>query len=214
MPANSEAITANDFDKYKSAINTQFNNTLIKSSGGGIFGEVTFGESLNSNQASPIYDLTANKFDLTDPENQSVVVGSTSGSGGTLNIYNKYNELFTPEQLAETAVHEFMHTLRIEHPFEFTQSPDTELLRDGKGFVTTENTDPNIKLNIMIYNSIIIDGQTVGDARSNLSADLLTRGQLDLMLSEIDLQKAGSGASSVGDPYWVNPPGDTVKSKK
>jgi hypothetical protein len=212
MDANAHTLLGNDVEKYKSAIRDQFTKTLSKSSGGTFLGEVTFGTSLDSKRATPTYTITANKYNLIDPDNQLVVVGQTMGSYGSLNLFNKYDQLTSPEDFAETTAHELFHTIRIEHPFEVTQASDTELLKQGKKFFNTSNTDPNINLNIMVYNSTIINGQRMKDARIGQKADLLTKGQLNLMQSEIDLQKSGKGLS-ISDEYWLTAPGYEVKPK-
>lgn len=104
----------------------------------------------------------------------------------TLRDFN--GEMRSPEDIGIDAVHEMLHTLRLTHPFEMTQTPDTELISIGnQSNVTTSNTASNIVDNIMNYPSTIVNGKK----SSNQTA--LTSGQLDFMINEIMLQKQGYG---------------------
>ena len=109
--------------------------------------------------------------------------GMTSYFNSFVNLYNSAGELRSLSSVGSDATHEMLHTLRLDHPFEITQTADTELLRVApNSFVSTPTTDKNIVNNIMNYPIITIDGQK----GSNLNS--LTKGQLNFMLKEIEEQ--------------------------
>ncbi|MCS3311727.1 hypothetical protein NXX38_07015 [Bacteroides sp. BFG-637] len=127
--------------------------------------------------------------------------------------------------IASDATHEVLHTLRLGHPFELMQTADTELVRVApNSFVSTSTTDKNIVNNIMNYPQITIDGMKGCDL------NMLTKGQLNYILNEINLQKRGYGFApkynSVLTPeqnanlykqyyedYWLNFPGTPVHNQ-
>ena len=124
--------------------------------------------------------------------------------------------------VGEDAVHEMLHTLRLAHPFEMTQTTDTKLLRVApNSFVSTPTTDANIVNNIMSYPMIMVNGQ------KGTNLVFLTNGQLNFMLNEINLQNQGYGFLPKYNPsltseqnatlynlyyenYWLNIPGTSV----
>jgi hypothetical protein len=157
------------------------------------------------------------------------MIGGFNGFGiAAVNLYNKDGSLMSPEEAALTAVHELLHTLRFEHPFEKTQGDDTKLIHNGgNSYSTTPTTDPNILFNIMSYSFVNINGQSAGNRPQNL----LTHDQLSMLISEINLQKQGFGLMPTYDPnysvednskkfekyyndYWLNTPGQEVPIKK
>jgi RHS repeat-associated protein len=196
---------------YKNAIAAQFNNTLYQSSGGTMSGTITF------------YD---NNPDIV----QSLSLGQMNGNiggmtiyfGSSVNLFNPAGELRSVSAIGEDATHEMLHTLRLEHPFETTQTADTKLLRTAPNtFVSTPTTDANIVNNVMSYPMITIDGQ------KGTNQTFLTKGQLNFMLNEINLQNQGYGFmpkyntsltpeqntnlyKQYYENYWLNPPGTPV----
>ena len=78
--------------------------------------------------------------------------GSTSFMYTSINMFQEGGVLRDINSVAQSSVHELFHTVRVAHPFELTQSPDTELISIGpNSYITTHNTDPNIVNNIMNY---------------------------------------------------------------
>lgn len=104
--------------------------------------------------------------------------------------------------LSETFVHELFHTLMVSHPFETTQAPDATLINLGwNKYKTVKYTDPNIHFNLMMYGFISIDGHLLSDLWMKRRPEYLTKGQLEFILKQIDLQKKGIGTAkeSYGD---------------
>lgn len=156
------------------------------------------------------------------------MVSGLNGFGQAgVNLYNKDGSLKTPTEAALVVVHELLHTLRFEHPFDKTQGADTELIHVAdKNYQSTPLTDPNILFNIMNYSMIYIDGKNAGNAPLNL----MTKDQLKMMQNEINMQKHGYGVSPKFDPdasseerrnlynkfyqdYWFDTPGQVVQKK-
>ncbi len=226
---DTETVTFNEeqIKMYQDAINSQFNETLSLSSGGNICGSVSFNGGSSSERVIPSIELYGSKH--TGSMDQPMIAGSTSFAYVSLNIYNKDGSVKTPNEVAEDAVHELFHTLRFEHPFEKTQGLDTKLVSFGKNkFATTPTTDPNIFYNIMNYSSNIIDGQKLGDLWKSKKPILITKDQIKMMFSEIELQMQGYGVhpqynSKISQEdfilleekyfqdYWFNTPGKDIE---
>jgi hypothetical protein len=203
--------SAAQISAYKNAIATQFHNIIYGSSGGTMSGTITFYES----NADIIQSLSLGKLDDN-------VGGMTSYFKSSVNMFNTADELRSLSDVGSDATHEMLHTLRLEHPFEVTQTEDTKLLRVApNSFVSTPATDKNIVNNIMNYPMITIDGMKSSNQNS------LTKGQLNFMLDEINLQRQGYGFmpkyNSALTPeqnanlykqyyenYWLNLPGTSV----
>jgi RHS repeat-associated protein len=214
---------------YMNAIKSQLNSTLQSSSGGRISGTVTFNGGDGKGRLVPIIGLYGQKH-TSDP-NAPMIAGMTSFGASNINIYKKDGSVKSPEELGEDVVHELLHTLRIEHPFEKTQGADTKLVHQGgNDYATAPTTDPNISYNIMNYSMIKINGRKLGTLWKSKSPTLVTKDQINLMLNEISLQKQGygvapkynRGASQMQNDqnynnyyqsYWFNTPGQDVQRK-
>jgi len=196
-------------DDYKKAINDQLNNTLQSSSGGTITGNVTFNGGTENGRVIPSLVITA----IKPISSQSINIGGiTCFNFASADIYKKDGSLKTPAELAIDAVHELLHTVRIDHPIDRTQGNDTKLIHQGGyNYTSSENTDQNIINNIMNYPLLNIDGQNL----TNIPLYLLTKDQLQLLINEINLQKQGFGTSRDDYfDYWLNFPGVKVPFKK
>ena len=207
-------LTSSQINAYKTAISTQLNNTFQEASGGMVSTAVTF-YSGNENISQ---SLSLGKMDGT-------LGGGTTYFSSSVNLFNPKGELRSLSNIASDATHEVLHTLRLGHPFELTQTADTELVRVApNSFVSTSTTDKNIVNNIMNYPQITIDGMKGYDL------NMLTKGQLNYILNEINLQKRGYGFApkynSVLTPeqnanlykqyyedYWLNFPGTPVQNQ-
>jgi len=204
------SLSKSQVNAYKDAISNQLNSTLDKSSGGTISGKVTFngGDSKKLGVVVPSIELDAKKNKRVDGP---IVAAQTIYSAVSINTFNKDNSIKSPEDVGLDAVHELMHTIRIDHPFETTQSPDAELLLvKGKNYVTTKTTDKNIYYNIMNYSSVIINNKPLKTLWKDKAPELLTNGQIKLMRQEIGLQKQGYGFGNKFN-YWFTTPGTPVK---
>ncbi len=206
--------TAEQINAYKNAIATQFNSTISEVSGGAMSGTITFYEG-NQNI---VQTLALDKMD-------GAIGGTTSFFNSSVNLVNKAGELRSLSDVGSDATHEMLHTVRLEHPFETTQTEDTKLLRVApNSFVSTPTTDANIVNNVMNYPMITIDGQKSTNQNS------LTKGQLNFMMNEINLQNQGYGFKPKYNPaltpeqnanlykqyyenYWLNTPGTPVGNK-
>lgn len=196
-------------EEYQKAISDQLNATLQTSFGEKYSGQVTFNGGIEAGQVIPSLLIYATK----PKEGATVMIGGmTSFQHAGANIYKKDGTLKNPTELSEDAVHELLHTVRFEHPFEKTQGADTKLIHQGgKNYSSTPTTDPNILYNIMNYSLINIDDQNAG----NKPMIRLTNGQLNMLLNEITLQKQGSGTNRKDYlDYWLNTPGENVPSKQ
>src|SRR5690554_706752 len=206
--------TAAQISAYKNVISTQFHNTIYESSDGTMSGTITFYQGNT--------DIVQS---LSLGEMNNNIGGMTSYFNSSVNLYNSAGELRSLSSVGSDATHEMLHTLRLDHPFEVTQTADTQLLRVSlNSFVSTPATDKNIVNNIMSYPMITIDGQKGNNLNS------LTRGQLNFMLKEIDLQHQGYGFKPQYNPsltleqntnlfkkyyedYWNNTPGTSVRNQ-
>ena len=207
-------LTSSQINAYKTAISAQLNNTFQEASEGMVSTAVTF-YSGNENISQ---SLSLGKMDGT-------LGGGTTYFSSSVNLFNPRGELRSLSNIASDATHEVLHTLRLGHPFELTQTADTELVRVApNSFVSTSTTDKNIVNNIMNYPQITIDGMKGCDQ------NMLTKGQLNYILNEINLQKQGYGFApkynSVLTPeqnanlykqyyedYWLNFPGTPVHNQ-
>lgn len=173
----SDNYKAAQINAYKNSISTQFNNTILEVSGEKIPVTFTFyGGNQNITQKLAL-----------DKMNKSIG-GMTSFFNSSVNLYNRARELKSLSDIGSDTTHEIMHTIRLDDPFEVTQTEDTKLLRSVlHSFVSTLTTDPNIVNNIISYSMIMINGQKSTNQNS------LTKGQLNFMMNEIKLQNQGYG---------------------
>ena len=125
---------------------------------------------------------------LLTSDGSTIIAGSTTYMSSQVNVNDRNGVLKDYSIVATDVTHELLHTLRLGHPFERTQTADTKLLRVGpNSYISTPSTVSNIVDNVMNYPMITIDG------KASTTQNSLTRGQLDLMLKEIELQKQGYG---------------------
>jgi RHS repeat-associated protein len=210
----SENWTSEQISEYKNAISSQFNNMLSEASSGTVSGTITFYEG----NSSILQSLSLGAFV------DNTFGGHTEYFASSVNLYGKDGGVRAISSVASDAIHEMLHTLRLGHPFEVTQTADTELKRiDSKNFASTPSTDENIVNNIMSYPMIRVDGKS-GDNQNHL-----TNGQLNFMLKEISLQNKGYGFFNYNkafnneqntgiykeyyENYWNNWPGTPVKNQ-
>ncbi|WP_315332627.1 RHS repeat-associated core domain-containing protein, partial [Prevotella histicola] len=171
-------FSAAQMENYKNAISSEFNRMISDASDGRMSGVIKF----YTNNKDIVQSLV-----LTSEES-SLIAGSTTYMGSQVNVNDKNGALKDYAIVAADVSHELLHTLRVAHPFERTQTADTKLLRVGpNSYISTPSTASNIGNNVMIYPMTTIDGKT------STSQNSLTKGQLNLMLKEIELQKQGYG---------------------
>lgn len=194
-------LTESQIEAYKSAINDAFNTTLSSVFGGKYSGTVTFNGNEVDGQLTPVLSLGG----IDDP----VQGGQTIAYYSTINLFDLNGEYRSIVDVAYDAVHELFHTARLDHPFQTTQAVDVELIRNGASYFTTPNTDINILYNVMNYPSTVINGQSYRSSGANMP-QRLTKGQVQFLLKEIDLQKKGAG-TTILDPYWTIYPGIPVR---
>ena len=121
---------------------------------------------------------------LLTSDESTIIAGSTTYMSSQVNVNDRNGTLKDYSIVAIDVTHELLHTLRLGHPFERTQTADTKLLRVGpNSYISTPSTVSNIVDNVMNYPMITIDG------KASTTQNSLTRGQLDLMLKKIELQK-------------------------
>ena len=208
---SAEGINNDQMDIYKHAISEMFNEMISSASNGFFEGNVYFFD----NNPSIVQSLTLSSF--CDPS----IGGQTSYMSSFVNPYDENGILLPAEVVAQSSIHEMLHTLRLGHPFEITQSWDTQLIKIGPNeYKSALFTDPNIVNNIMNYSNISVDGKHGYNMR------FLTSGQFEFLRREIYLQKHGYGywrsASSdleeslyryhkYYESYWKNFPGLPVK---
>jgi len=149
------------------------------------------------------------------------VTGAAYGNFWTQEIYDRGGILSSPKSVAETFVHELLHTANLSHPFEYTQSPDVELVKvDKQAYESTESTQFGIGMNIMNYQFLTYNGfrgdspfspYNILNPEGNLN---LTEGQVGTMLQSISDQENGAGANGILDAYWIENMGEPVKEKQ
>ena len=185
-------ISEKTLNNLQSAINNQFKSMLINASGGKINGEIIFYNNNSSiTQTLSIFSKKGN------------IAGMSFGLNSSINISNNDGSDKSFDGITDDALHELFHTVRLDHPFEVTQTEDTELFRiSNTDFAPGVQTDPDIVNNIMSYPHITIN--SVKPTRQNK----LTSGQIKFIINEIKLQKEGTDSN-----YWFNTPGIPVKSK-
>ena len=193
-------LTESQIEAYKSAINDAFNTTLSYVLGGNYSGTVTFNGNKVDGQLTPVLTIGG----LDDP----VQGGQTIAFYSRINIFDSNGDYRNITEVAFDAAHELFHTARLAHPFETTQATDVELIRYGASYFTTPNTDVYMLYNVMNYPTTVINGQSYRSSGANMP-QRLTKGQVQFLLKEIDLQKNGAG-TTINDPYWTNIPGIPV----
>lgn len=195
--SNSANLTEEQVAVYNQAISVFFNTVISEVSDGAFSIQVVFYDN------NPAIEQTLEfaKLDLN-------YGGLTSQNNPSINVLDRNGEFANSEDFANSAVHELLHTIRLDHIFETTQAEDTELVHSGgNNYLSTSRTDPNIVNNIMNYPMVSVDGRTGDDMRH------LTKGQFELIRNEIRKQMQGTGRKSSADydNYWNNFPGTPVK---
>lgn len=105
---------------------------------------------------------------------------------------NKSDDNLT--DMAITVIHELMHSVRLDHPFERVQTDDSKLYNEGfNRYSTSLSTDENMAYNIMLYPSCIINGFRLRNLWKKKKPEYLTKGQLSIVFKEINAQKKGRG---------------------
>ena len=198
-------LSQEQISAYKASITSTFNNMLKLASNNKVSGEVTFEGRIVEGIHTPTLTWTSNK--------NSRIAGMTSLGSSMVNVLNSDNTQKSEDKFASDVIHELLHTLRLEHPFEVTQTTDTELLQTGKNsYTSTKNTVSDIRDNIMNYDMIKIDGKSFKEINPNGIQNKISPGQIELMKNEIDLQQKGAGAN--GDyHYWLEYSGYDVKNQ-
>ena len=195
-------LTTKDIDNYKTAINVAMNNVM---SSVGATGSVTFdgGDENKIGQVVPTLNLSLGKINTEG----DFVAGVTIFQNADVSLNNREGRK-PLELVGLDAIHELFHTLRLEHPFEFTQSQDAKLIFTGAKtidwygvkkraplMITTEETDPNISFNIMNYAKVFINGTQLLSLWKENPPNKITAGQFNFLLKEIKLQQQGYGLS-------------------
>jgi RHS repeat-associated protein len=219
-------LSSNVIESYKNAITSQFNQTLMLSSDGCYSGEVLFQDGLIFTQVKPVLAFGISIVD----ENGNMIEGGTWQHISTVTVLNADGSIKHASEVGKDAVHELIHTLRLDHPFGIVQTNDTKLIYNGYwNYLTYPETDPDIIYNIMNYGFMRINNNLLSDAWQQRDGILLTKGQINFMLKEIDLQKKGFGLypkrnesdtqekfeQEVNEKYldyWDNIPGEPVKN--
>lgn len=199
---------------YKNIIQQQFQRILELSSNKSITGKIFFSSTYTTIEPPQVtIGLNISKEEVVQKkENEVVIVGGTS-MNHTQTVSQIEDDGLLLMNLGETAIHELLHTLRLEHPQALTQAEDCTLLRSKLSpyhFKKNDNTDLNIYYNIMIYGFLYIDGNLLSDLWNYKRPEYLTRGQLNFIIEEIDRQRKGEGSDkpfSNYSEYWSFPPG-------
>ncbi|WP_165027263.1 type VI secretion system tube protein TssD [Dysgonomonas sp. ZJ279] len=199
----------------KNAVSELFKSVLQKSSGGVVTGQLFFNGIKTVEMPQVVPALTFQKQNACNGCPTSL--GQTIFNTSSVNVA-EVDDSFLLTETSETGIHELLHTLRLDHPFEITQAQDTKLIYiGGNNLKTTASTDPNIFYNVMNYDSNIIDGQNLGVLWKIKRPEYLTKGQIQHIFREIDLQQKGGGTKSPiatyddtsFDDYWItNIPGE------
>jgi RHS repeat-associated protein len=179
---------------YMNAVSEQLDRTMKNSFGNNYSGCVTF----NGGNSNTIGQLVPRLIFLGTDAANTGISGMTSNSEASVAMING-GELRSPRDVALDAVHELLHTLRLDHPFELVQTEDTKLIKIGSNeYAAPSTTNDNITHNIMNYGMIRVNGYRLSDywCVSGRSPDLITSGQLQFINNEILLQKSGCGLNN------------------
>jgi RHS repeat-associated protein len=207
-----DGITMKD---YQNAINSTFDLMFQTSSKGNVHGLISFdgGDEKSLGVFVPKLSIYAAKLD----PNEKISIAGLQGPGiANINLYNKNGTIKTPTQLAWDVAHEILHTIRLDHPFERTQTTDTKLsIASGKdNYSSDSETDPRIGYNIMNYPMLYIDGKRLGDLWKDIKTLELTPQQIEFIYREIGLQQQGMGTIRADYmQYWGDFPGTPVIKK-
>jgi RHS repeat-associated protein len=190
-------------DGYKFAIQQQFNQTIFRSSNGQLAGIVKFDNSATDEKTGrlvPSIYLTSQEPRCTG---HYTIAGSTSWNLIQLSMYNSDGSLVPIAEIGAIIIHELLHTLKLNHPFDeppCADISDTDLIDEGyNNYTTTISTHPYVFNNIMMYEMMTIDGQQ--PITSDM--DLLTPGQMEFISTEIENQMGGAGVkTSSKDEYY------------
>ncbi|WP_230145781.1 MULTISPECIES: DUF6443 domain-containing protein [unclassified Pedobacter] len=207
-----DGLTTKD---YQSAMNSAFDLMFQTSTKGKVHGLMSF-EGGNEKALGVFVPLLSIYAEKLDPNEKTSIYGLQGPGVANVNLYNKNGTIKTPTQLAWDVVHEILHTLRLDHPFENTQTADTKLnIASGKNnYSSTPETDPRIDYNIMNYPMLSIDGKRLGDLWKDIKTLELTPQQIEFIYREIGLQQQGMGTIRADyEQYWNNFPGTPVIKK-
>jgi len=205
-------LTNSQINSYQNEINSRYKKLLSNASSENTkyIGHLEFGSDFKRDkQLVPSININ------TDMGNEWW--GQALGNDVMMNIYKKEGGIFSPEEFASMAVLELLHTVNISHPYEITQGVENELVSLGKNmYETTKNTSPSIFYNIMLDPNNVINGKTLRDLWKESLPNILTEGQLKVMITEIHKQMNGAGIYNL-DPsyyqYFENEQGNPVKIK-
>lgn len=150
-----------------------FNSMIEEASNGICSGQISFAEG----DETLTQTITFTEYDSSNTAGMSYLFASL------VNIRSITGSLNSLKQISSDAIHELLHTLKLNHPFEETQTQDTELIQVGRNqYLSYPHTDRKIYSNVMNYGGLFIDG-----ILTTAGSDL-TPGQLQFMLKEIKLQ--------------------------
>ncbi|TAE46382.1 MAG: hypothetical protein EAY69_08885, partial [Cytophagales bacterium] len=218
-------LSSEEIKNIKEAISKEFDAMLQKATDGEIKGKITFFEGECANRGPviiPRLGLVEGHFnDEGDYElGRTTFEFSEASFKKRISCYK--DDMKSQDELANDCLHEIFHTLRLDHPFEITQSEDTELQHIGykevftfddckeksrlPSLISTKNTDPDIKYNIMMYPNMFVDGNRLKELWEKRLPNAITKGQINFMIKEIDLQKKGYGAGSTQLLYYSTEP--------
>jgi RHS repeat-associated protein len=184
-----------DLESYKTEMQEQFNKTIFMSSylatGIGIKGTLNFDNSVKESELDVIVPVVS--FDA-DP---AICIGPYEQGGFTpfhiadVNTVSSSGIIHSASDVGQTGVHELLHTLRF--PDVFHQAPVSEDARlewvSTNVWNTTETTDINYSQNIFLYGFYSLNQELPRET----AYKLITPGELNFLIKEIDAQMMGAG---------------------
>jgi RHS repeat-associated protein len=198
------SMSVESLEDYKIAIQEQFNKTIFKSSNGQLLGIVNFDNSVSEKETGrlvPTINLSSQAASCWGPYE---VPGRTTYNMINLSLYRSDGSIVPIAEIGSTIVHELLHTLKLDHPFDesiCSDIDDTDLLNQGyEQYATFDDTHPNVYNNIMMYDFKSVDGRLpITDER-----DLLTPGQMEFISAEINNQMSGAGVTTSSRQDYYN----------
>jgi RHS repeat-associated protein len=177
-------------DDYKIEIQSQFNKTIMLSSNGLLEGIIKFDNTVNENKTSRMVPSILLTSEPARCIGSYEIGGSTTFEASSIPMVESSGAVMSPKNIANTVIHELLHTANFGHPFEDTETEDTEVLSSGNNsYETTNKTAPNLIQNIMWYSFKTLNGASPNPENMNL----ITPQQVDYLINEIDKQEKGAG---------------------
>ena len=208
-----QTLSQKEFANYKNVIAAEYTRILETSSGGSYTGAISFNSENQYSNTSIIPNTIADDYGSLSA-NGTYIAGQSVNGGFIASVMDAKRNVQSAESFALDYIHELMHTSRMGHPFEITNTIDCELTKcNGSNYDlnTTSNTDASIFDNLMMYNVNTINGQSLKTRWGVKEGDRLTPGQLNFLKNEAQIQMKGKPKNNQeSDNFWLDERGSEL----